>query len=545
MMTRPVHIPQRASFSERSTRERSLLEARHGLRLVREPRLPPRLIDAEGAAPELLLSPATERYLKGRLRRAALNRVLSLTASRVRSAQPHRLSRYENLGPLISVPEETRGSWRDDRYFAWSFIAGVNPMSLRACEEIPAGFEVGDGRVSSLLPRGMTLEEALGSGRVFLVDLREVGQLSCLRGRYLTAARALFVVDDAEVLRPLAVALGPERSCLTVTPLDGTWDWLSACGWLKSANNHVHQAVHHLLETHFVGEVLSVTMRRNLAPEHPLSRLLEPHLRECVGINERARGLLLGAGGLVDRSMAAGGSGLIALIEGAWPTWRWSEHTLEADLERRGVASRASLSLFPYRDDARSVHGVMHTFVDEYLRAHYLDDQEVAQDPEVQAWHAELTDPDCGMMVGVPAIRSLAGLVDFATEVMFKVTAQHSAMQHGQHEEYGFAPSTPAGLYSPPMSCLGEASESSFLEMLPPHGPALSQLGAAYILARPVERPLTQWPRADGDSLYGRCLSGFQARLRSVSAAIQERNLGRFRPYKALDPAGIATCIDI
>ncbi len=544
-MNRPVHIPQRASGTERAARERSLLEARHRLRLVREPRLPPRLIDAQEAAPELLLSPGSERYLKGRLRRAALNRVLSLGASRVRSTTPRRLSRYEELGPLISVPEEARGSWRDDRYFAWSFIAGVNPMSLRACEEVPAGFELGDGRVSALLPGGMTLEEALRSGRVFLVDLSEVGGLSCLRGRYLTAARALFVIDDAQVLRPLAIALGSERSCLTVTPLDGPWDWMSARGWLNSANNHVHQAVHHLLGTHFVGEVLSVTMRRNLAPEHPLYQLLEPHLRECVGINERARGLLLGAGGLVDRSMSAGGAGLIALIEGSWPGWRWSDHTLGADLERRGVASSASVQVFPYRDDARSVHGEMRAFVDEVVRGSYLADQEVAQDPEVQAWRAELIDPDCGMVSGVPTIRTLAELVDFATEVMFKVTAQHNAMQHGQHEAYGFAPATPAGLYTPPMTGLGEASESSFFEMLPPHGPALSQLGAAYILARPVERPLTRWPRSGGDSLYDRCLGGFQARLASVSARIEERNRQRFRPYTALDPAQMATCIDI
>ena len=129
------------------------------------------------------------------------------------------------------------------------------------------------------------------------------------------------------------------------------------------------------------------------------------------------------------------------------------------------------------------------------------------------------------------------------------MSAQHNAMQRGQLEAYGFAPFTPAGLYAPPLAELGETSERDFFNMLPPHGAALSQLGAAEILTRPVERPLSRWPGSDPreqlEPVYARCLAGFQTELEVVSATIRQRNALRLFPYRALDPATMAACIDI
>ena len=537
-------LPQHECAATRTSRARRLAATRHAHRWIREPELPPHpeQVDARHQ-----LSEPSQRYIRWQLRRAALNRVLGLAAGR---AQPWSLAAFERLGPLIEVPTQTRRRWREDRLLAWSLVAGVNPMQLELCEELPTDLGVRDEHLRGLLPAGLELGALIARQRIFLADFSAVAGLECLPGRYLAAPRLLLWRDDEGQLQPLAITLRPaasrgrRRPPPVFTPLDGEWDWLGARAYLQNASNHTHQAIHHLMETHLIAEVACIGMHRNLAPEHPLYALLEPHLRECVGINEEARGLLLGAGGLVDRSMSAGGRGLVTLIRRAWPSWRWRARTLEADLAGRGLASREVLPEFPYREDARAVHGALRRYVAGFVGEVYREDAEVAQDPELQAWLRELGDPDGGTIGGLPQLRDIEALVDFLAELLFKLTAQHGAMQHGQKQAYGFAPFCPAGLYAPAPEGHG-ASAASFLDMLPDRAHALSQLASAHILARPVERPLINFGEHETRGPLARARAGLRGELRSVSALIRARNVQRWLPYEALDPAHLSTCVDI
>ena len=476
-------LPQHDCVAERARRSAMIAERRHVHRWVRETSLPPH---PEQPAAELALSKQAQRYIRRELGRASLNRALSLAAQRRR---PWSLSSFAGLGPLIRPPAQTRRHWRDDRYLAWSLVAGVNPMQLALCECLPDDLRIPSAQVAPLLPAGLSFDQAMARGRVFLADFSAVEGLACLPGRYLAAPRLVLVLGDGGELRPVAITLRPQRDpkrpATVFTPLDSEWDWLGARAWVQNAANHTHQAIYHLMETHLIAEVASVSMRRNLAPVHPLYALLEPHMRECVGINEEARTLLLGRGGLVDRSMSAGGRGLVELIRRAWPTWRWSARTLEADLEGRGLASSATLPEYPYRDDARLVHAALRRYVTTYVEACYAEDREVVEDGELQAWLGELGDPEGGTVAGLPTLTTREDLSAFVSELMFKLTAQHGAMQHGQAQPY-----CPAGLYAPPPEAHG-ASEAGFVAMLPGPGEALSQLAAAHILARPVHEPLS------------------------------------------------------
>lgn len=543
MLAHGSTLPQHDCPTTREARARRVAMRRHDNRWIREPGLPPH---PERIEARHKMSDSSHRYLRRQLRLAALNRALGLAAGRRRGWS---LADFEELGTLIRVPPLARRRWRDDRSLAWSLVAGVNPMQLALCEELPADLGVRDEHVHPLLPGDLDLAAVARRRRLFLADFSAVAKIESLPGRYLAAPRLLLVLDDAGELRPLAITLRPDhdprrRPVTVFTPLDGEWDWLGARAWLQSANNHTHQAVHHLMETHLIAEVACLSMHRNLAPEHPLFTLLEPHLRECVGINDEARGLLLGAGGLVDRSMSGGGRGLVELIRQAWPRWRWSARTLEADLAGRGLASAQVLPLFPYRDDARSIHGAMRRYVSSYVRAHYRGDPDVGEDHELQAWLDDLGDPDGGTVGGLPSLSGIEALIDFVTELLFKVSAQHGAMQFGQKQAYGFAPFCPAGLYAPPRESHG-ASETDFLDMLPDRGHALSQLASAHILTRPVSRPLSQGVVAKATSVHARCVAMFMTDLKIAGATIRARNRERWLDYEALDPDNIPTCVDI
>ena len=71
----------------------------------------------------------------------------------------------------------------------------------------------------------------------------------------------------------------------------------------------------------------------------------------------------------------------------------YHELALPAELRRRGVDDVNLLSDYPYRDDALLVWDAVRGFVSEYLDLYYVTDQDVANDPELQAWLQEIQSP--------------------------------------------------------------------------------------------------------------------------------------------------------
>jgi arachidonate 15-lipoxygenase len=80
------------------------------------------------------------------------------------------------------------------------------------------------------------------------------------------------------------------------------WDIAKAC--YTSADGSYHEAISHLGDTHLVcGQFIAAT-RRQLLPNHPLSKLLLPHLAGTALINGAAAAVLINDNGIVDRLTA-------------------------------------------------------------------------------------------------------------------------------------------------------------------------------------------------------------------------------------------------
>lgn len=75
--------------------------------------------------------------------------------------------------------------------------------------------------------------------------------------------------------------------------------------------------VSHLGLTHLLIEPIIVSVHRQFNKSHPIYKILKPHMRQTLAINELGRRTLLNRGGLFDRTTAVGRDGALLLIAAA------------------------------------------------------------------------------------------------------------------------------------------------------------------------------------------------------------------------------------
>jgi hypothetical protein len=468
--------------------------------------------------------------------------------------QPASVRQYDRLLGWLRRPRPST-HWRSDAEFARQRLIGTNPMSLRRCEA-PPGQEVAGAADRVLRERHRTgVQAALDAGHLFRTDyewlLDERIQQQVAPGATLAATTCFFLREPHVGLAPLAIQLtmAGATAPTVLTPLDPPALWLLARCHAQSADAHYHEAVFHLLETHMVSEVFALCTARELHPDHPLQQLLAPHFQGTLAINHLARRDLLSPGGPIDTVMAAGVGGAMDLARLAWARWSFRRRTLEADLVDRGVDDPRALPELLYRDDARAIWKLLHRYVSRVLGAWYRSDDDVRADYELRAWLDELARfvPDFPL-----DIDDVATLVQLATDIIFRASAQHSAVNNGQFSSYGFVPNAPGAVFARPF-CPGAVpnlDERDVLRALPNRERGLAQLGMAWVLSEPTHRSLLT---AGESPAFSRefCPAAHDAVLALrrdllvLSDAIAARNRTLAVPYSDLSPHQVARSTNV
>lgn len=172
-----------------------------------------------------------------------------------------------------------------------------------------------------------------------------------------------------------------------MVPQDPPWLWALAKAWVRSADFQVHEAITHLLRAHLLGEVFALATRRQLAPQHPIYKLLLPHTRYTVHIAVLARRFLLNPGGVFDQAIAVGRRGLLLLVGRGLRALRYGDLLLPTDLRRRGVGAVPG---YHFASDGCAIWAAIRSFVSGVVQLYYPCDAAVSADPELQAWVAEI-----------------------------------------------------------------------------------------------------------------------------------------------------------
>ncbi|MDF1665999.1 MAG: lipoxygenase family protein [Planctomycetota bacterium] len=444
----------------------------------------------------------------------------------------------------------SRSTAERDLVFAWQRVAGVNPMVMRRqTEKLPDHFPVTNEIFSRVIP-GDSLDAALGEGRLYLCDYAALDGAEVAAGKYLWAPMALFAwrkpsgAAPTGALVPVAIQCGqvPSADSPIWTPFDG-YRWEMAKRVVQIADANHHQAIAHLGRTHMTVEPFIVSAYRKLAPNHPVSILLEPHFDYTLAINNTAAHALIAPGGAVESVLAGTLETSIKLSASALPGCNAGSWRPDVELANRGLLD---LPTHPYRDDMLPIWAAIHNWVNEYLRLYYSTDNEVILDTEVQAWANEVRSPIGGRLTNISAVQTIEGLVELVSFVIWTASAQHAAINYPQFPFLGYNPNIAGAGFAPAPTKDTPDTQDSWVNMMAPMSNALLQFDTLYQLSGIRMCILGEYRRGTFiDERIEPALEKFQSALREAEKANLARDSERLMSYPWLRSSLVTGSIHI
>ncbi|KAK9531517.1 hypothetical protein VZT92_010937 [Zoarces viviparus] len=308
-----------------------------------------------------------------------------------------------------------------------------------------------------------------------------------------------------------------------------------------------HQAVEHLVKTHFLAEVYAVATLRSFSAIHPLYKLLFPHFRYTLHINTGGRRNLFGPEGALSKS-SLGYEGLTELMRRALSETTYSSLCLPENIIARGLESVPN---FYYRDDGLNLWNIVNSFVKAVVGYYYPSDSEVRKDTELQEWICEIfTHGFLGNTASeFPAsFDTVEEVIKFITMLIFTVTGQHAAVNNGQFDYYSWGPNESLLLIKPPPTTKGQSSMKTILETLPDVGDTVSFAAMVWLLSAKYTDEVLMGEYPDErfqEPAAKQMMKKFQAELSDLSEAISTRNLQLEIPYTYLNPTEIENSVAI
>jgi arachidonate 15-lipoxygenase len=483
-----------------------------------------------------------------------------------------------------------------DWFFGYLQVAGFNTTNLRRVvqdkaadskalvwSELKAKMTIPDTVV--VPSRGgaatISLTEMSGAGKLYACDYAALigdGDLkpkqSSLHGkdRYLPSPIALFYWNEsppdgypraygpdksqAGVLQPIAIQLGQTPGSDIFSPNDAFdandanhLKWKVAKYFVNVACAIQHESVAHLGDCHLIMEAIAVATHRQLAKDHPVFHLLEPHLRFTISINDGAAHNLIVPGGVVAANVGADIGWTLQMVNDARKAWCWGENSPDRIFSLRGVDQ---LAAYPFRDDTLLLWKAIQDFVTGYVAGYYLDDASVSSDPELMAWVHELGSPQHGNLPEFPeTLTTRDQLVQVVAQMIYTAGPLHASVNYGQYPFAGFAPSVAAAVYKDaPKRDDRIDDETQCLAWFPPLDVALYTVSFVYLLSSIQFDTLGHYASNRQHPHFThrpaqKALEAFQAALAQAEITIHQRNLERPVPYLFQLPSRVPNSISI
>ncbi|XP_035992931.1 polyunsaturated fatty acid lipoxygenase ALOX15B-like [Fundulus heteroclitus] len=457
------------------------------------------------------------------------------------------LMNYEEHEILDHVTKK----WKQDAFFGYQFLNGLNPMLIQCCKKLPDNFPVCDEILSEDWKGSLAQE--MKKGNIFLCDYNLLDAIETKKigdkKDYLVAPLVLLLKTPDDELKPIAIQLKqtPAADNPIFLPNDGD-DWLLAKIFVRSAEFHLHQLNFHLLRTHLLAEVFAVSLLRNLPMVHPLYKLLIPHTRYTLHINVLARNKLISTDGVFPQISASGENGMLQILRRSLSSLTYKSLCIHDDIKERGMEN---IPNFYYRDDGCRLWDILQSYVEGILNLYYKDDQEVKNDTELQKWIREIYANGFlqQQSSGIPQrFNTVSELVKFVTMVIFTGSVQHSAVNSGQFDFGGWMPNLPSTMRCPPPTKKGNVTEDTIMAALPDKVTTRKTMDTLLLLTRKYSDFLCfgKYPEehfTEKEPL--KLIEKFQEDLTKLSEDIKDRNKKLPIPYTYLDPEKVENSVAI
>lgn len=233
--------------------------------------------------------------------------------------------------------------------------------------DLPPEYE-GSPDLGSLAVRGpyACYTEKLDDG-LYLWDLRKLEEYGCQDGLYQLGARVLFHLDlTAGRLVPCAI----ESALGTSQPADSNWQLAKKLA-LCSVTTHL-SLVRHFNWVHLAsGAHLAVATRNCLPKNHPLCRLLWPHIYGTQQSNDTVTRGQMVPGGDFETIFSFAYGGMCRLFEDSYRDFRIVVNDPEQGGTDRGVRHAGFET--PTQQNMEDLFGVIHEHARNYLGMYYPD----------------------------------------------------------------------------------------------------------------------------------------------------------------------------
>uniref|UniRef100_A0AAY5KYG7 Uncharacterized protein n=1 Tax=Esox lucius TaxID=8010 RepID=A0AAY5KYG7_ESOLU len=445
------------------------------------------------------------------------------------------------------VYEYIEKNWKNDEFFGYQFLNGMNPMMINCCTKLPDNFPVTEDMVKASLSE-KSLEEEMQDGNIFLVDYKRLQGVTAnmINGKQhcLAAPLCLLYMTPEEKLMPIAIQLKqePSEENPIFLPTDSEYDWLLAKTFVRNADFIEHELNSHLLRTHLLAEVFAVSTLRNLPMVHPIYKLLISHFRYTLQINTMARESLISKTG----NASIGGPGMLEYLKKAVAELTYSSLCIPEDITARGMDD---IPNFYYRDDGLKLWDIIHRFVQSVIGRYYTSDSDVQKDSELQNWIKDIFFNGflSNASTGIPNSFSLVTeLVKFLTMVIFTASVQHAAVNNGQFDFGGWMPNFPTALQLPPPTNKGQCTEKTMLQTFPDINTTAKGIATVYLLSKPSSDIVLLGDYKEEhffEKLPMQKIEDFKQELEVFSAEIKVRNQRLELPYTYLEPQNIESSV--
>ncbi|XP_051743107.1 polyunsaturated fatty acid 5-lipoxygenase-like [Ctenopharyngodon idella] len=448
--------------------------------------------------------------------------------------------------------------WKTDKMFGYQFLNGCNPVMIKKCENIPGNFPVTQEMVNGFLERGLTLQEELKAGNIYIADYEilegvPANTKDSKTHQYLAAPICLLYKNTFNHIVPIAIQLSqtPGEESPIFLPNDDQYDWMLAKMWVKSSDFNVHQIVTHLLRTHLITEVFAIAMFRTLSSVHPVYKLLTPHVHYTIAINTLAREELIGDDGIFDKACSIDSNGIKQVVQKAMGRLTYKSMWFPEDIKARGMDSQEDIPNYYYRDDGLKVWDAVKRFVSDVVEVYYKNDENVKKDDEIQAFVLEVSSQglkNCGDHDFPKTLESREQLTQYLTVIIFTASAQHAAVNFGQFDWYAWIPNSPSTMRKEPPRKKGQVNMKYIMDSLPDRHRSCWILGTVWILTQLQKNELFLGMYPDNhftEQPVKNALETFRKNLGEVTKFINNRNDELKLPYKYLSPDRIPNSVSI